>query len=76
MSALIVNAEWDEDARVWVATSEDIPGLVTEADSLEDLGRKVRDLVPELLAENSGPFPEGRAPMVELVARQQLAISV
>lgn len=32
-----VRAEWDEEARVWVATSDDVPGLVTEADTVEDL---------------------------------------
>ena len=28
---LLVTAEWDDEAKVWVATSEDVPGLVTEA---------------------------------------------
>ena len=27
-----VRAEWDEEAKVWVATSDDVPGLVTEAE--------------------------------------------
>ena len=31
--ALFVRAEWDEDAGVWVATSDDVPGLVAEADT-------------------------------------------
>jgi len=26
-----VSAFWDDEAAVWVATSEDIPGLATEA---------------------------------------------
>jgi len=25
-----VRAEWDEEAKVWVATSDDVPGLVTK----------------------------------------------
>ena len=33
--ALFVRAEWDEDAGVWVATSDDAPGLVAEADTAE-----------------------------------------
>jgi hypothetical protein len=27
---LFVRAEWDEVARVWVATSDDVPGLATK----------------------------------------------
>ena len=27
---LFVRVEWDEDACVWVATSDDVPGLATE----------------------------------------------
>ncbi|GAB4337211.1 MAG: hypothetical protein OHK0047_26800 [Leptolyngbyaceae cyanobacterium] len=34
-----VSAFWDEAAAVWVATSEDIPGLATEADTIEALSR-------------------------------------
>ena len=35
-----VKAEWDADASVWVATSDDVPGLVTEAATLERLMEK------------------------------------
>lgn len=47
-----IRAEWDAEAAVWVATSSDVPGLATEADSLEALAAKLRTLVPELLALN------------------------
>jgi predicted RNase H-like HicB family nuclease len=47
-----VNAEWDAEANVWVATSDDVPGLVTEADTLEDLQKKLAIMVPELLEAN------------------------
>jgi len=47
-----VDASWDPEAAVWVATSEDVPGLVTEAPSLEHLREKLRTMVPELLAAN------------------------
>lgn len=50
--ALAVEAEWDAEAGVWVATSEDVPGLATEAETLEKLMAKLRVLVPELLEEN------------------------
>ncbi|MGJ3246651.1 MAG: DUF1902 domain-containing protein [Elainellaceae cyanobacterium] len=54
MSALIfqVNAFWDADSAVWVATSEDVPGLATEAESFDELQQKLRNMVPELLMLN------------------------
>lgn len=47
-----VRARWDEEASVWVATSEDVPGLVTEADTMEKLVEKLKVLIPELLEAN------------------------
>ncbi|WP_435547561.1 DUF1902 domain-containing protein [Desulfobacterium sp. N47] len=49
---LFVRAEWDEEARVWVATSDDVPGLATEEDNLEALIEKLKTLIPELLDAN------------------------
>ncbi len=47
-----VQAFWDKDAEVWVATSEDIPGLVTEASSIEILTQKLREMIPEIIILN------------------------
>ena len=44
-----VTAIWDDDAKVWVAESYDVPGLVTEARTLEALQAEIRALVSELL---------------------------
>lgn len=49
---LLVRATWDEEAKVWVATSDDVPGLVAEADDIPALLTKLRVLIPELLDEN------------------------
>jgi hypothetical protein len=49
----LVVAEWDPEAHVWVATSDDVPGLVAEADSEEHLVNKLKVLVPELLEMNA-----------------------
>jgi predicted RNase H-like HicB family nuclease len=49
---LTVTATWDPEASVWVAESEHVPGLVTEAESLEALVEKLRTLIPELLEAN------------------------
>lgn len=47
-----VDAAWDEDAHVWIATSDDVPGLCAEAATLEALIDIVLGLAPELLAAN------------------------
>lgn len=47
-----IHAEWDDAAAVWVATSDDVPGLATEADTIEALSAKFETLVPELLDAN------------------------
>jgi len=47
-----IRAEWDEEAHVWVATSDDVPGLVTEAATMEALSEKLAVMVPELLTAN------------------------
>jgi len=45
-------AQWDPEAGVWVAESEDVPGLVAEGGSPNVLAGKLRTLVPELLELN------------------------
>jgi hypothetical protein len=48
--AIEVHALWDEEAGVWSAESENLPGLVTEADSYQLLMQKLQVMVPELLS--------------------------
>ncbi len=47
-----VHAEWDAEAHVWVATSDEVPGLATEAETTEALVQKLKTLIPELLSAN------------------------
>jgi len=47
-----IKAIWDEEARVWVAESEDVPGLVLESGSLDALIERLRYSVPEMLELN------------------------
>lgn len=49
---LKVFAEWDNDANVWVAQSDDVPGLVTEGETFQILVEKLKVMIPELLDEN------------------------
>ena len=57
-NTLIVNAIWDDEARVWVATSDDVPGLATEADDMEALVEKLKKMIPELLEANGIAYAE------------------
>ncbi len=45
---------WDPAASVWVAESEDVPGLVTEADTMEALNAKLPGLIQDLLEDENG----------------------
>jgi predicted RNase H-like HicB family nuclease len=47
-----IRAEWDEEASVWVASSDDVPGLVTEESTIEGLIEKLKVIIPELLEAN------------------------
>ncbi len=44
-----VRFDWDPEAAVWIATSEDIPGLVLESGSIDALIERVRYAAPELI---------------------------
>jgi hypothetical protein len=48
---LVVTADWDPEASVWVATTRDLAGLVTEADTLEGLRAKLPGMALDLLEE-------------------------
>jgi hypothetical protein len=53
---ITVHAVWDDEAAVFVATSDDVPGLVAEARDFDALHEKLAVLIPELLALNrQGP---------------------
>lgn len=65
---LFIRAEWDDEANVWVATSDDVPGLVTEAETMEALSAKLDVMVPELLDANG--YPDGPDVPFELLARK------
>ncbi len=64
---LVVRATWDGEAGVWVAESDDVPGLVTEAPTSDELFAKLRTLVPELLELNNC-MPSGDDVLVKLLA--------
>jgi hypothetical protein len=72
--AYTVKCAWDAEARVWYVSETNVPGLATESATVEAMARKLRELIPELLALNVG----GAAVEVpvELLWHKQELISV
>jgi len=52
-ACIVVRAIWDAEAEVWVATSDDVPGLVTEAATHAELVAKLEVMIPDLLSEDA-----------------------
>jgi len=50
--SIAVEAAWDQEGRVWVATSDDVPGLVAHSTDFAALVEMAAELVPLLLIEN------------------------
>ncbi|MBQ1492684.1 MAG: DUF1902 domain-containing protein [Blautia sp.] len=50
----VIRFAYDDEANVWMAFNNIIP-LALEADSLDTLMQKIRDITPEILALNSLP---------------------
>lgn len=72
-----VEAFWDSEAEVWVATSDDVPGLVTEASTIEILTQKLRDMIPELIILNKIVPPDYAGSLTfELISHRQELIEV
>jgi len=52
---LLVRADWDPEVNLWVADSDDVPGLATEAETVERLIAKLEVMIPELLELGCNP---------------------
>jgi predicted RNase H-like HicB family nuclease len=63
---IVVHADWDPEAQVWVATTQDLRGLVTEADSIEALRAKLPGMILDLLEESQ---ISDRPASIEIIAR-------
>jgi len=55
MRTIRINAEYDPEASVWVAESDDIP-LITEADTVEALRAKLPGMISDLIEGDSRDF--------------------
>jgi len=49
-----VQVQWDPEAGIWWAESADLPGLVSEAPSLDALIERVSLIIPDLLTAAEG----------------------
>ena len=49
MNEYTVQLTWDNEAYVWLASSDDIPGLALESGSLDALMERVKYAAPDLL---------------------------
>jgi Domain of unknown function (DUF1902) len=47
--SVTIDARWDDEASVWTATSDDVHGLVVEADTWPAMIEEVRLVLPDLL---------------------------
>lgn len=52
-----IEARWDETAKVWSASSEDVFGLFVEADSLDDLATQLVLTFKDLWTNSGKPVP-------------------
>ncbi|MDR3450556.1 MAG: DUF1902 domain-containing protein [Alphaproteobacteria bacterium] len=67
--------KWDGEAKVWVAESEDLPGLVTEAATIPELIQRSMEVIPELIESNlmggeaTGDYQINLAPVYQQTVR-------
>ena len=54
---LTIRMFWDNEAAVWVATSEDVPGLALESGSFDALVERVKIATPEIMELNHRKAP-------------------
>jgi hypothetical protein len=66
-----VQVTWDAEAKMWVADSDDIPGLAAEGADEKSLMEKLTGLIPELLALNQVKVNPNQSIDVALHFRRQ-----
>ncbi len=56
MALWTVRAAWDGEASVWFTLDSDIPGLVADAATVEELAAKAAAMLPDLLEIHADSF--------------------
>lgn len=65
-----VTCNWDPEVAMWYVADTDVPGLVTEAATVEEMDCKLKRMIPEMLELNAASSPHGAVPF-ELIARKR-----
>lgn len=73
LHSILVKALWDAEAGVWVATSEDLPGLVSEAETPKLLQDKVHAVIQDLFEMNGPPSDEQPVEIPLYIMHEQLS---
>lgn len=68
-----VSCLWDPEARVWYVADSDVPGLVTEAATVEEMESKLQRMIPELLELNVSHEPCREVPFELIVRKREVA---
>lgn len=55
----VVLVQWDEEAGVYVATSDDLVGLVVEAPAVDKVIEKINQVLPDLVEGNGFDIKSG-----------------
>jgi predicted RNase H-like HicB family nuclease len=79
MALWTLHAAYDPEARIWYTVDCDVPGLLTEGESLERLRDRAAAVLPELVADNAHLIPEDRRAgphSLRLVAFHESTVSV
>lgn len=56
---ILISAEWDPEASVWVATSDDVAGFVMEDATIERLVSRIPGVLQDLFELNDVDLPPG-----------------
>ena len=68
-----VTCHWDQEAQVWFVAETDVPGLATEAATVEEMESKLLRMVPELIALNEAPAASQPVPFELITRKYELA---
>jgi len=58
MIEITVMFSWDEEASVWIAESQDLPGLILESGSFDALVERVKYAIPDLIEQDKMDCPQ------------------
>lgn len=58
MALWTIRANYDPEEHVWYSYDGDVPGLLIDAETLEDLARKAGEQLPDLLEIHADDFAD------------------